>query len=119
VRLRVTVGGRLLADVGGPFVLAPVHGVLRSGGRGLGSFVLSIQDNEGYMRLAKRLVGVDVLMYMGPQLTKNSLGPSPGRVPPSGTYRYRGNDFAVYTLHAEAFPAGPLEIRVLVPLPYS
>ena len=33
VRVRVTIGSRLLIDDGGPYVLAPVHGTLRSGGR--------------------------------------------------------------------------------------
>ena len=41
VRLRVSVGGHLLRDVGGPYVLAPVSGVLRQGGRTIGSFVLA------------------------------------------------------------------------------
>jgi hypothetical protein len=115
-RLRVSAGGRLLADVGGPFVLAPVHGSLRQGGRTIGSFVLSIQDDEGYLRLAKRLAGLDVLMYMGPRLVKNSLGPSPGRVPATGYYDYRGRTFRVFSFNASAFPSGPLRIVVLAPI---
>jgi hypothetical protein len=116
VRLRVSAGGRLLADVGGPFVLAPVHGSLRLGGRTIGSFVLSIQDDEGYLRLAKRLAGLDVLMYMGPRLVKNSLGPSPGPVPSAGYYHYRGRTFRVFSFNATAFPSGPLRIVVLAPI---
>ena len=64
VRLRVSAGGRLLSDVGGPYVLAPVRAPLRLNGRQIGSIVLSIQDDEGYKRLAGRLAGLDVLMYM-------------------------------------------------------
>jgi hypothetical protein len=119
VRLRVNAGGRLLADVGGPYVLAPVHGALRQGGRQLADFVLSIQDDEGYLRLLRRLAGINVLMYMGSQLVKNSLGPSPGAVPAAGLYRYRGRSFNVFTVRAQAFPAGPLQIRALIPIPYS
>jgi hypothetical protein len=119
VRLRVSAAGRLLSDVGGPFVLAPVSAPLRLGGRTIGGLVLSIQDDEGYRRLAKRLAGLDVLMYMGSTLVKNSLGPMPGTVPGAGTYHYRGRTFRVFTLHAEAFPSGPLKIVVLIPLPYS
>ena len=81
--------------------------------------MLSIQDDEGYLRLAKRLVGLDVLMQMGSQLVKNSLGPNPGRVPQSGLYHYRGHSFRVFTLAARSFPSGPLRISVLVPIPYS
>jgi hypothetical protein len=129
VRLRVfaapagaRAGTRLLADVGGPFVLAPVSGALTQGGRKIGSFVLSIQDDEGYLRLTRRLAGLRVLMYMGrgahAALVKNSLGPEPGTVPARGRYTYRGSTFNVYTLNARAFPSGPLTIRVLVPIPY-
>ncbi len=136
VRLRVSAGtqrgtprgrtasGQLLSDVGGPYVLAPVSAPLRLHGRTIGSFVLSIQDDEGYLRLARRLAGLDVLMYMSPanQLVKDSLGPAPGpaleAVPAGGAFDYDGRSFRVFTVHAEAFPSGPLTIRVLVPLPY-
>jgi hypothetical protein len=119
VRLRVSAAQRLLADVGGPFVLGPVSAPLRAAGRTIGSFVLSIQDDEGYLRLTRRLVGLNVLMRMGAQLVKNSLGPDPGAVPASGSYRYRGRSFRVFTITAAAFPAGPLQIQVLVPIPYT
>ncbi len=119
VRLRVSAGGQLLSDVGGPYVLAPVSAPLRLNGRQIGNIVLSIQDDEGYKRLAGRLAGLDVLIYMGSRLVKNSLGPAPGTVPATGSYHYRGRTFRVFTLHAEAFPSGPLTIRVLVPIPYS
>jgi hypothetical protein len=119
VRLRVSSGAILLSDVGGPFVLAPVGGSVRQAGHTLATFVLSIQDDEGYLRLAKRLAGLDVLMYMGSKLVKNSLGPSPPQVPDRGLYRYRGHLFRIFTLHAGAFPAGPLRIVVLIPIPYS
>ena len=121
VRLRVSVGGTLLADVGGPYVLAPVQGQLRLHGRPIGSFVLSIQDDEGYLRLARRLAGLDVLMYEDPAhplLVKDSLGPAFGEVPTSGVYDDDGRVFRVFTLHAQAFPSGPLLIVVLVPIPY-
>jgi DNA-binding FadR family transcriptional regulator len=127
VRLRVSAGGHLLADVGGPYVLAPVSAPLRLHGRQIGELTLSIQDDEGYLRLARRLVGLDVLMYMNPtgahpELVKNSLGPGVGglsSVPANGTYHYRGHTFSVFTLDARAFPAGTLQIRVLIPIPYS
>jgi len=128
VRMRVSAGGQLLSDVGGPYVLAPVSAPLSLGGHPIGSFVLSIQDDEGYLRLTRRLAGLDVLMYMDltpggpPQLVKDSLGPSPGpalsAVPASGPYRYEGRSFRVFTVHAAAFPSGPLTVRVLVPFPY-
>jgi hypothetical protein len=121
VRMRVSAGGRLLADVGGPYVLEPVTAPLRLRGRRIGTMTLSIQDDEGYKRLAHRLAGLNVLMYMHPdhpQLVKNSLGPSPGAVPESGPYEYRRHAFRVFTIHAQAFPSGPLRIALLIPIPY-
>jgi hypothetical protein len=122
VRMRVSVGGKLLSDVGGPYVLAPATAPLTLGGRTIGSVEISIQDDEGYLRRARRLADLDVLMYMHPnthpELVKNSLGPNPGDVPASGGYTYRGRSFRVFTVNAEAFPSGPLTIRVLVPDPY-
>ena len=125
MRLRVSAGGQLLSDVGGPYVLAPRERPAASGRTHDRQLVLSIQDDEGYLRLARRLAGLDVLMYMNPthpQLVKNSLGPAPGpalgTVPASGAFRYGGRAFRVFTVHAEAFPSGPLTIRVLVPIPY-
>ncbi len=53
-------------------MLAPVTAPLRQGGRTIGSFTLSIQDDEGYKRLANRLAGLDVLMYMGNKLVKST-----------------------------------------------
>ncbi len=119
VRLRVSAGGRLLSDVGGPYVLAPVTAPLRHGGHTIGSFTMSIQDDEGYKRLANRLAGLDVLMYMGAKLVKSTLGPSPGAIPTTGAVRHAGKSFRAYTFTAEAFPSGPLRITVLIPLPYS
>ena len=127
VRLRVSAGGKLLYDLGGPFVLAPVHAPLRLHGRQIGSIVISIQDDEGYLRLTNRLVGLRVLMYMRgaggqPRLVKNSLGPGApplASVPASGSYSFHGASYRVFTVNAEAFPSGPLTIRVLVPEPYG
>ncbi len=119
VRLRVSAGGRLLSDVGGPYVLAPVTAPLRHGGRTIGSVTLSIQDDEGYKRLANRLAGLDVLMYMGNKLVKSTVGNAPGPVPASGAVTLHGRSYRAYTFRAEAFPSGPLRITVLIPLPYS
>ena len=110
-----------------PTGLPPRRIVPLNCGHAIGSVVLSIQDDEGYLRLTRRLAGLDVLMYMKlgsgpPQLVKDSLGPMPGpalaAVPASGAYRYEGRSFRVFTVHAKAFPSGPLTVRVLVPMPY-
>jgi hypothetical protein len=119
VRLRITAGKQLLADVGGPYVLAPVSAPLRLGSSEIGTLLLSIQDDEGYKRLAERLVGLDVVMYMGGRLVKSTIGFSPGPVPTDGRFTYRGKRYRAYTFDARAFPSGPLRITVLIPMPYS
>jgi hypothetical protein len=118
VRIRVLVDGRVLSDVGGAYVLAPVSAPLRLHGRTIGTVVLSIQDDEGYKRLAARLAGVEVVMYMDGRLVKSTIGPSPGAVPSSGAFAYRGSEYRAYTFYGEAFPSGRLRITDLIPLPY-
>jgi hypothetical protein len=120
VRLRVIAGGHLLGDVGGPFVLAPKTATLQLGGVTIGNFVLSIQDDLGYLLLAHRLAGLEVIMHRGRRVVMSSLGgaaPSPASF--EASYRYRGRKYRVFTVHATAFPSGPLRITVLMPIPYS
>jgi len=135
VRIRVTVGGQLLSDVGGPHVLAPVRAPLRLAGKTIGEVTISIQDDLGYLLLAQRLAGLRVVMYADPtpagstaeplpgstrpQVVMSSFQTPPAQIPAAGSLRYRGHDYRVYTLHAEAFPSGPLRIAVLIPIPYS
>ena len=119
VRLRVSARGALLADVGGPYVLAPVSAPLRLGGHTIGQAVLSIQDDQGYLRLAKRLAGLDVLMYMGSKLVQSSIQGAPAAVPSEGPFSHGDRTFTAFTLHASAFPSGPLRITVLIPIPYG
>jgi hypothetical protein len=119
VRMRVTTpDGALLDDVGGPDVLAPLHAPLRQGGRTIGEVELSVQDDEGYKRLVKRLAGLEVVMAANGKVVKNSLGPLGTAPPAHGSYEYNGRGFNVFTVNAQAFPSGPLTVRVLVPDPY-
>jgi hypothetical protein len=107
---------RFLYDLGGPYVLAPVHGVVRSGGKLVGRFSFAIQDDAGYMKLAQRFTGADVLMRVGPRSEKQVIGtldPGPAHVPDRGAVSYRGAHFAAYSFSGVAFPSGPLRISLL------
>ena len=115
VRVRVTVGGRLLYDLGGPYVLAPVHGTLRSGGRVVGAFETSIQDDAGYLELAHLFTGAEVLMRVGGEQVQGTLSPGPASVPTRGEVGYGGRSYEAYSFTAEAFPSGPLHISLLIP----
>ena len=84
----------------------------------IGNIVLSIQDDEGYKRLPDGSPGLDVLMYMGPAAREEQpRSRLPARFRASGPISYHGHTFRVFTLHAAAFPSGPLRIVVLIPIP--
>jgi hypothetical protein len=115
VRVRVTIGSRLLVDEGGPFVLAPVHGTLRSGGRVVGHFTMAIQDDAGYLKLARLFTGAEVLMRTGSRQVMGTLHPGPASVPDRGEVVYREHTFQAYSFTGEAFPEGPLRLSLLLP----
>ncbi len=115
VRVRVTVGSRLLVDEGGPYVLAPVHGAVRSGGRIVGHFEMAIQDDAGYLKLAHLFTGAEVLMRTGGRQVVGTLSPGPATVPDRGAVSYRGRSYEAYSFTGEAFPTGPLRISLLLP----
>lgn len=119
VRVRVDSGGTLLKDVGGPHVLAPLRAPLYLNQHQVGTIVLSVQDDLGYLKLAQRLAGVRVVMHRGSQLVMSSFRSPPTYLPASGPVSFEGHEYRVFTLYAEAFPAGRLRISELVPIPYE
>jgi hypothetical protein len=106
---------RLLYDLGGPYVLAPVHGDVRSAGKLVGRFSFAIQDDAGYVKLAHRFTGAEVLMRRGATQVMGTLDPGPAHVPTRGALDYRGQRYEAYSFTGEAFPSGPLRISLLVP----
>jgi hypothetical protein len=120
VRVRayaVEPGGaeRFLYDLGGPYVLAPVHGVVHSAGKLVGRFSFAIQDDAGYLRLARLFTGAEVLMRVGAKQVMGSLQPGPASVPDRCVVAYRGKSYEAYSFTGEAFPSGALRISLLIP----
>jgi hypothetical protein len=118
VRLRaLDASGHLLADVGGPYVFAPVAGVLRSGGRVVGRFVMSVQDDIGVAKLETHFVGDPIGMYLAGKLVA-ALGASfpPGQ-PTGSSLTLGGVTYQVVTGTYNAFPTGTLSAVILVPPP--
>jgi len=115
VRVRVSIGSDLLVDVGGPYVLAPIQGIVRSGGRVVGRFEMAIQDDAGYVKLAHLFTGAEVLMRTGTRQVMGTLSPGPATVPDRGTVSYGGRTYQAYSFTGEAFPSGPLRISLLQP----
>lgn len=116
VRVRATLGEKLVADVGGPHVLAPIRGdVHDTRGHIVGHFLLSVQDDLGYVILAHRFAGVQVFLSEGGRLLLGSTSPAPLDVPEHGEVLYRGLPYHAYSFTAEAFPSGALQVRLLIP----
>ncbi len=118
VRLRVLdAAGHILADVGGPYVIAPVPGVLRSGGRLVGSFVMSVQDDLGVTKLETRFVGDPIGIYLKGKLVAD-LGASFPSTPPTGSgLTLSGVGYRAVAQTYDAFPAGTLSAVILVAPP--
>lgn len=119
VRLRVTRGTRVLADVGGPYILAPVGGPLRLNGRTVGRYVLSVQDDLGYVKLVTRFLDVPLVMRAGNRNlpVEGLLAPGPASIPDHGPVSYRGASMQAFSFPARSFPGGPLRVSLLVSVP--
>ncbi|HEY3970065.1 MAG TPA: hypothetical protein VGL79_01590 [Solirubrobacteraceae bacterium] len=116
VRVRATLGEKLVADVGGPHVLAPTRGDVRNAhGRVVGHFLLSVQDDLGYVILAQRFAGAQTFLYENKQLLLGSTSPAPPSIPKHGEMLFDGIRYHAYSFMAEAFPKGTLEISLLIP----
>ncbi len=121
VRLRVLRGRSTLADVGGPYVIAPVAGSLRVHGRTVGRYLLSVQDDLGYVKLETRFIDLPLILYAGGRRVplEGTIARASPSIPADGPVRYRGARYESYTFTASSFPAGRLRISLLVPLPSS
>ena len=119
VRLRVlTSSGTILADVGGPDILAPLTGQITYKGSVVGSFVMSVQDDLGYTKLVAAIAGVPIELYL--QSDKPLMGSvkhPPSSPPPAGPLTLGRVDYTVDAYTLESFPQGELHVAVLIPAP--
>lgn len=121
VRLRVSRGSVLLADDGGPYILAPISGRLRLHGKEIGHFVFSVQDDLGYVKLVTRFIGAPLVLRMdtGNVPVEGLLSPGPVTIPDHGPVSYRGTSYEAYSFKAEAYPSGRLRVSLLLPITAS
>lgn len=115
VRLRVIRAGRVVADVGGPYVISPVSGPLRWNGREVGRFVVSVQDDVGYEKLVSRFTGTPIDIYRNGSFLMGTLQPAPAAVSNGSTVTLGGREYRESVFETLAFPAGRLRIALLVP----
>ena len=69
-----------MADVGGPDIIAPISGTSVSKGKTVGSFVMSVQDDLGYVKLVSRFIGVPIDLYRARSFVMGTLKPPPASV---------------------------------------
>jgi hypothetical protein len=117
VRLRVVETGHVVADVGGPYVIAPVVGVLRRHGHAVGRYVMSVQDDVGFVKLITRFIGVPVDLYRGQSFLMGMLRPAPVLPAHNPTIAVVGRDYRVELLDMRAFPNGALKVALFAPAP--
>jgi hypothetical protein len=120
VRLRVSRAGKLLSDIGGPYIIAPVSGRLRVDGRTLAKYVFSVQDDLGYAKLVKRFIGAPLVLRTdsGQVPIPELLSPGPASIPDRGPVDYHGATYEAYSFNAKAYPSGRLRVSLLL-LPVS
>ncbi|HEX3520388.1 MAG TPA: hypothetical protein VHT29_15255 [Solirubrobacteraceae bacterium] len=118
VRLRISQGGALLADVGGPYIIAPTGGNLYYRGRLVGSYLLSVQDDRGVVGLERRLESVPLVLHVGRSRVPLGYTLQTGSVPlpDEGQVTLGGHLFQAYSFDAKAYPAGTVRISLLHPL---
>ena len=117
VRVRATTpSGRLIGDVGGPFVLAPVSRTIRSaGGSDLGRVTLSVQDDVGYIKLMRRFTGAGVVLRTGDGVVPGSSA-APAGIPARGRIAVGRRSYATCAFTTQAFPTRHLRVALLVPV---
>jgi hypothetical protein len=118
VRLRVLdTSGRLLAEVGGPYVIAPVTGVLRLNGQVIGSYVMSVQDDYGFTLLESHAAGDPIAVYYDGANVADTGAPLPKTQPAGPTLSLGGVTYTVVSHVYNAFPTGTLTAVILIPPP--
>jgi len=123
VRLRVLdTSGKVLAEVGGPYVIAPVTGTLRLDGRVIGSYVMSVQDDYGFTLLEVHAAGYPIALYYAGRNVADTGGalaggPLPARLPTGPTLTLAGATFSVLEINFNAFPTGSVTAVILIPPP--
>jgi hypothetical protein len=117
VRLRVLQAGHVVADVGGPDVIAPVTGTLSSHGRTVGTYVMSVQDDVGYVKLVSRFIGVPVNLYRNGSFLMGTLQSAAATPSDGASVHVHGASYLVRLLSARAFPSGALRVALFIPAP--
>ncbi|WP_157592399.1 hypothetical protein [Solirubrobacter soli] len=110
-RVRVSMGGHVIAERGVPFVVAGPSITVR----GLGIVQISLQDEIGFVRLMHRNHHVEVVVRGQTAGHVRSSLPAATRqpLPASGTTVVAGRRYAVRTIHERAWNGEPVTVWLL------
>jgi hypothetical protein len=117
VRLRVISSGRVISDIGGPYIIAPVTGALRSHGKLVGRYVMSVQDDVGYVKLVTRFIGVPLELYRNGLPLMGTVNHPPASIPKGSTVTAGSREYLPMVLNMHAFPKGDLQVALMLPQP--
>jgi hypothetical protein len=112
-RIRVSAGGRVLADVGSHPALAPSKVALPGTG---GQALVSIQSGRDFLAAAGQLTTSDASLSSGSRLVLGTFPGDRGAVPAAGVVRLGGADYAVASFPVRTFPSGTLRANIVRPL---
>ena len=75
----------------------------------------AIQDDAGYLKLARLFTGAQVLMRTGSRQVMGTLEPGTcAGARPTAIVSYGGHSYRAHSFMATAFPSGPLRISLLL-----
>jgi hypothetical protein len=86
----------------------------------VGNYVLSVQDDLGYVKLERRFMGYPLVLHIHSQripLEETLAGPA--TIPDHGPVSYRSVSYEAFSFNAKAFPSGVLRISLLIPISHS
>lgn len=106
--------GAVVADAGVPNAIAPVAGELRLAGRIVGSFLMSVQDAPGIVKLETRVVGNPIGVYSHGALLMADRGGLPSSLPGAATVSLGRSSYEVVRQSIQAFPSGTVTLAMLV-----
>jgi hypothetical protein len=118
-RLRITQGGRLVSELGVPFVLPPSQMTLHGpGGRAVGTLQVSMQDEIGFVRLMHRRyppVQVVVRGQGASHLRTSMRAAALTRLPASGSVKLGNRRYLVRSFREPSWDGGRVTIWILLP----
>ena len=112
-RLRLSVGGRVLTDIGDRTTLAPASAVLTDAtGAPIGNVVVGIQSGSGFVATLDGLTGGGVSLRAGSRVIAGTSLTGTAPLPARGVVTVAGQPYAVTSFAASAFPTGTVRVTL-------